>query len=67
MITKNGNTFHLMGKSTSYISYINKDGDILHYYFGKRIADCDYSDYMLSYADMRSVIPPDKTPLSQIA
>ena len=42
MIKQNGNTIHLMGKSMSYVMYID-DGDLLNFHFGKRIADCDYS------------------------
>jgi len=43
MIYKNGKTFHLQGKDISYIMYLNEYGDLLHYYFGKKICDRDYS------------------------
>ncbi len=43
MISKNGNTFHLQGKSTSYIILINECGDLIHYHYGKKLADRDYS------------------------
>lgn len=43
MIKINGNTIHLIGKSISYVMYISEYGDLLNYYFGKRIADVDYS------------------------
>ena len=43
MITKNGNTIHLQGRDISYIMFENESGDLLHFYFGKKIDDCDYS------------------------
>jgi len=43
MIKKNGNTFHLQGRNISYIITVNEAGDLLHYYFGKKLADRDYS------------------------
>lgn len=43
MIVKNNNTFHLQGKSISYIIAINETGDLLHYYFGNKIENRDYS------------------------
>ena len=50
MIIQNGKTFHLCGKDSSYILYINEYGDLLHYYYGTRIADRDYSQYVPFYA-----------------
>ena len=67
MIIKNGNTFHLMGRSISYILYINQYGDIAHYYFGSRIADRDYSGYMPRHAKMRHIAPEGEIGLSNIA
>ena len=32
MIKQNGNTIHLMGKSMSYVMYID-DGDLLNFHF----------------------------------
>ena len=43
MIVKNNNTFHLQGKSISYIIAINETGDLLHYFFGNKIENRDYS------------------------
>ncbi len=43
MIVKNKNTFHLTGKNTSYIMALNEYGDLLHYYFGKKLLNRDYS------------------------
>ncbi|MBR6638107.1 MAG: alpha-galactosidase, partial [Lachnospiraceae bacterium] len=42
MIIKNNNTIHLQGRDVSYIMFVNEMGDLLHFYFGKKIADCDY-------------------------
>lgn len=57
MIVKNGNTLHLMGKNISYVMYINEFGDLLHYHFGGKIADRDYSGYRPFYADVRAYAP----------
>lgn len=43
MIFKNNNTFHLQGKNVSYIMVLNEKGDLLHYHFGKKISNRDYS------------------------
>ncbi len=43
MIIQNGKTTHLQGKDISYIMIENESGDLLHFYFGKKIADRDYS------------------------
>lgn len=43
MIIKNGKTIHLQGKNISYIMFENEEGDLLHFYFGAKIADRDYS------------------------
>lgn len=43
MINKINNTFHLQGKSTSYIMAVNEYGDLIHYYFGKKLRCRDYS------------------------
>ncbi len=42
MIFKNNNTFHLQGRNISYIMTINEEGDLLHYHFGRKMADRDY-------------------------
>lgn len=43
MIFKNNNTFHLQGKNMSYIITVNEKGDLLHYHFGEKISNKDYS------------------------
>ena len=43
MIKKNNNTFHLQGRNISYIMTVNEVGDLLHYHFGRKMADRDYS------------------------
>lgn len=43
MIIKNGKTIHLQGRNISYIMFENECGDLLHFYFGKKLGDCDYS------------------------
>lgn len=42
MIIQNGKTIHLQGRNISYIMFENESGDLLHFYFGKQIADVDY-------------------------
>lgn len=42
MIFQNGNTIHLQGRDISYIMLVHESGDLLHFYFGKKLADCDY-------------------------
>ncbi len=42
MIFENGKTFHLKGKNISYIIYVNVNGELKHYYYGKTIPDRDY-------------------------
>lgn len=43
MILKNNRTFHLRGKDISYVIVVNEQGDLIHYYFGRKISDKDYS------------------------
>ncbi len=43
IITKIGNTVHLQGKSTSYIMFIDEHRNLLHFYYGNKIATDDYS------------------------
>lgn len=43
MITVNGKTIHLQGRDISYIMFENECGDLLHFYFGKKVSDKDYS------------------------
>lgn len=57
MIYENGKTIHLRGKNISYILFVNKEGDLIHYHFGDAIADRDYSDYTPWYAGMRIYAP----------
>ncbi len=42
MIFKNNSTFHLQGRNISYIMTVNEAGDLLHYHFGRKMADRDY-------------------------
>lgn len=44
MIIKKNNTFHLQGKSVSYIMAVNNAGDLLHIHYGKKLRIHDYSD-----------------------
>ena len=43
MIIRNGNTFHLSGKNSSYIMVLNECKNLLHYHFGRKLSDKDYS------------------------
>lgn len=43
MIIQSGKTIHLQGRNISYIMFENENGDLLHFYFGKKIAAYDYS------------------------
>ena len=43
MIYHNNNTIHLQTKYTSYVMVISEHGDLMHYHYGKRIADREYS------------------------
>ncbi len=43
MIIQNGKTIHLRGRDISYIMLETGTGELLHYYFGRKIADFDYS------------------------
>lgn len=43
MIIQNGKTIHLQGRDLSYIMFENEYGDLLHFYFGKKLDDFDYS------------------------
>lgn len=43
MIIQNGKTIHMQGRNISYIMFENECGDLLHFYFGKKLCDCDYS------------------------
>jgi len=51
MIKTNGNTIHLMGRDISYIMFKNEAGDMLHFYFGKKISDMDYSEMKEEWAE----------------
>lgn len=43
MITRNGNTIHLQGREISYILFEDECQNLLNFYFGRKIADYDYS------------------------
>lgn len=66
MIYENGKTIHLRGKNISYVLFVNKNGDLVHYHFGAPIADRDYSDYTPWYADLRSYAPQGEVGLEHI-
>ncbi len=51
MIIKNYRTFHLIGKTTSYVLYMTNGGDLIHYYYGKEIPHRDYSEFPLPESD----------------
>lgn len=44
MITKLNNTFHIKGKNISYIMAVDKGGNLVHIYYGKKLRDKDYSE-----------------------
>ncbi|MGN0243174.1 MAG: alpha-galactosidase [Lachnospiraceae bacterium] len=44
MILRNGSTIHLQGKNISYVMFQTEEKELLHFYFGKKIADSDYSN-----------------------
>ncbi len=67
MIIKNGNTFHLTGKNVSYVMYINEFGDLLHYHFGGKLPDRDYSGYLSEYDPIRQTTPPGELGLTDFA
>ncbi len=52
MIITNGKTIHLQGKDISYIMFTNESGDLLHFYFGKKLADRDYSGMKEEWSEM---------------
>ncbi len=66
MIEKTGNTFNLTGKNISYVFYVNKFGDLLHYHFGKKIAVRDYSDYMPWYGGFQKTAPENDDGLTNV-
>lgn len=43
MITQNGKTIHLQGKDISYVMFENEFGDLMHFYFGKKLDECDFA------------------------
>lgn len=43
MIYRNNKTIHLQSKNTSYVMVISEHGDLLHYHYGKKLADREYS------------------------
>ncbi|MGM9936530.1 MAG: alpha-galactosidase, partial [Candidatus Ornithomonoglobus sp.] len=48
---KNNNTFHLMGRSISYIMSVGKAGDLIHLYYGRKLRDRDYSQIKYKWID----------------
>lgn len=49
MIVRNGKTIHLMGKNISYIMLESEKKDLLHFYFGNKLRDEDYSENIREY------------------
>ena len=49
MIVRNGKTIHLMGKNISYIMLESEKKDLLHFYFGNKLRDEDYSQNIREY------------------
>lgn len=43
MIRKNGKTIHLTGKDISYVMIESERKDLIHFYFGSKLKDIDYS------------------------
>lgn len=60
MIYINDKTIHLQTKSTSYIMIIGEHNDLLHYYYGKKIADRNYSVPMNCF-DLSTFAPENYT------
>ncbi len=59
MITKNKNVFHLQGRNTSYILAVNECGDLLHYYYGRKLRDKHY-DWVKQKWSVWNGYGPDK-------
>ena len=59
MIIKNKNIFHLQGKNTSYIIAVNECGDVMHYYYGKKLRDKNY-DWVKQEWSVWNSAGPDK-------
>ena len=43
MITLSNKTIHLKGRDISYIMTVGEHGDLLHFHFGKKLGDREYS------------------------
>lgn len=43
MITINNKTIHLQGRDISYVMTVGEHGDLLHYHFGKKLGDREFS------------------------
>lgn len=61
MIYLNNNTIHLQGKSTSYIMTIGEHNDLLHYYYGKKLADREYKAVAMKDENQCAFLPEGYT------
>lgn len=61
MIYLNNNTIHLQGKSTSYIMTVGKHNDLLHYYYGKKLADREYKAIAMKDENQCAFLPEGYT------
>ena len=60
MIYFDNNTIHLQSKNTSYIMTISEHDDLLHYYYGKKLANRKYSIPM-KWCEQCAFSPEDYT------
>lgn len=61
MIYLNNNTIHLQGKSTSYIMTVGEHNDLLHYYYGKKLADREYKAIAMKDENQCAFLPEGYT------
>ena len=61
MIYLNNNTIHLQGKSTSYIMTVGEHNDLLHYYYGKKLADREYKAVAMKDENQCTFLPEGYT------
>ncbi|MDD6484095.1 MAG: alpha-galactosidase [Clostridiales bacterium] len=62
MIIQNGKTIHLQGRDISYVMFEHEHGDLLHFYFGKKLGDSDFSTFMSEWSDYDSDMYLDNLP-----
>ena len=61
MIYLNNNTIHLQGKSTSYIMTVGEHNDLLHFYYGKKLAYREYKDIAMKDENQCAFLPEGYT------